>query len=57
MSKIIDYLQQTTSQDSEDMSLEELWSMLDPEKRDPQVDLETFHAIMKEWMALHRNEW
>uniref|UniRef100_A0A8D2JIE2 Inositol 1,4,5-triphosphate receptor associated 2 n=1 Tax=Sciurus vulgaris TaxID=55149 RepID=A0A8D2JIE2_SCIVU len=52
VSKIIDYLQQTTSQDSEDMSLEELWSMLDPEKRDPQVDLETFHAIMKEWMAL-----
>ncbi|XP_019510173.1 PREDICTED: lymphoid-restricted membrane protein [Hipposideros armiger] len=54
---IIDYLRQTTSQDSEDGGLEELWNMLDPEKRDSHVDLDTFHAIMKEWMACCRNKW
>ncbi|XP_023611311.1 lymphoid-restricted membrane protein [Myotis lucifugus] len=49
--KIIDYLRQITSQDSKDGGFEELWNMLDPDRRDLHVDLETFHAIMKEWMA------
>ncbi|XP_076710328.1 inositol 1,4,5-triphosphate receptor associated 2 isoform X1 [Callospermophilus lateralis] len=57
VSKIIDYLRQTASQDSEDTSLEELWNMLDPERRDPHVDLETFQTIMKEWMAFSANKW
>ncbi|XP_008581873.1 PREDICTED: lymphoid-restricted membrane protein-like [Galeopterus variegatus] len=56
VAKIIDYLRQTTSQDSEVNGLEELWNMIDPEKRDPHVDLETFHAVMKEWMAYCRNK-
>ncbi|KAM6216303.1 inositol 1,4,5-triphosphate receptor associated 2 [Rhynchocyon petersi] len=56
VAKIIDYLRQTTHRDSEDSGLEELRSMLDPKKRDPQVDMETFHAIMKEWMAYCRNK-
>ncbi|XP_023388134.1 lymphoid-restricted membrane protein [Pteropus vampyrus] len=55
--KIIDYLRQTASPDSEEGGLEELWNMLDPEKRDLHVDLETFHAIMKRWMACLRNKW
>ncbi|XP_069347577.1 inositol 1,4,5-triphosphate receptor associated 2 [Eulemur rufifrons] len=57
VAKIMDYLRQTHSQDSEDSGLEELCNMLDPEKRDPHVDLETFQALMKEWMAYCRNKW
>ncbi|KAM9673372.1 LOW QUALITY PROTEIN: inositol 1,4,5-triphosphate receptor associated 2 [Trichechus inunguis] len=58
VAKIIDYyVRQTSSQDAEDCSLEKLWNMLDPEKRYPHVDLETFHAIMKEWMTYCRNKW
>ncbi|GAB5573625.1 inositol 1 [Prionailurus iriomotensis] len=57
IANIIDYLRQTTRQNSEDGGLEELWNMLDPEKRDLHVDLETFHTIMKEWMACCRNKW
>ncbi|XP_021114737.1 lymphoid-restricted membrane protein isoform X2 [Heterocephalus glaber] len=55
--KVIDYLRQTSSQDLEDSGLEELWTMLDPEKTDPQVDLDTFHAAVKEWMAYCRPKW
>ncbi|XDB50653.1 hypothetical protein ABFV05_004269 [Capra hircus] len=58
ITKIIDYLRQTTSQGSEDDGLEELWIMLDPEKRDVHVNLETFQATVKEWMMAHcRNKW
>ncbi|KAI4586399.1 hypothetical protein MJG53_004186 [Ovis ammon polii x Ovis aries] len=58
VTKIIDYLRQTTSQGSEDDGLEELWIMLDPEKRDVHVNLETFQATVKEWMMAHcRNKW
>ncbi|ELW72546.1 hypothetical protein TREES_T100009593 [Tupaia chinensis] len=46
-----------TCQDSEGSGLEVLENMLDPEKRDPCVDLETFHAVMKEWAAYHRGKW
>ncbi|XP_023370473.1 lymphoid-restricted membrane protein [Otolemur garnettii] len=57
VAKIMNYLRQTSSQDSEDSGLEELWNVLDPEKRDPQVDLETFQAVMREWMASCGNKW
>ncbi|KAL0612052.1 Inositol 1,4,5-triphosphate receptor associated 2 [Plecturocebus cupreus] len=57
VAKIINFLRQTTSQNSEDSGLKQLWNMLDPEKRDPHVDLETFQAIMKEWMAYCGNKW
>ncbi|XP_078306656.1 inositol 1,4,5-triphosphate receptor associated 2-like [Panthera onca] len=57
IANIIDYLRQTTRQNSEHGGLEELWNMLDPEKRDLHVDLETFHTIMKEWMTCCRNKW
>ncbi|XP_006897282.1 PREDICTED: myosin-3-like [Elephantulus edwardii] len=56
VAKIIDYLKQATHGDSEDSALEELWNMLDPKKRDSHVDLETFHTIMKEWVAYCRNK-
>ncbi|XP_063094470.1 inositol 1,4,5-triphosphate receptor associated 2 isoform X4 [Cavia porcellus] len=57
VSKIIDYLRQTSSQDLEDSGLEELWTLLDPEKIDPQVDLDTFHAAVKDWLAYYRPKW
>uniref|UniRef100_A0A8C0GA19 Inositol 1,4,5-triphosphate receptor associated 2 n=1 Tax=Chelonoidis abingdonii TaxID=106734 RepID=A0A8C0GA19_CHEAB len=50
VSKIVDYLRHTTSRGSEDSGLEELCNMLDPDKRDISMDLETYHAIMKEWI-------
>ncbi|NXG60449.1 LRMP protein, partial [Hemiprocne comata] len=50
VSKIVDYLRHTTSRGSEDSGLEELCNMLDPDQKDVSVDLETYHAIMKEWI-------
>ncbi|NXC15687.1 LRMP protein, partial [Corythaeola cristata] len=50
VSKIVDYLRHTTSRGSEDSGLEELCNMLDPDQKDVTIDLETYHAIMKEWI-------
>ncbi|KAK1187779.1 IRAG2 protein, partial [Pygoscelis papua] len=50
VSKIVDYLRHTTSRGLEDSGLEELCNMLDPDQKDISVDLETYHAIMKEWI-------
>ncbi|XP_062348474.1 inositol 1,4,5-triphosphate receptor associated 2 [Cinclus cinclus] len=50
VSKIVDYLRHTTSRGSEDSGLEELCNMLDPEHKDISVDLETYHAVMGEWI-------
>ncbi|XP_032842102.2 inositol 1,4,5-triphosphate receptor associated 2 [Tyto alba] len=50
VSKIVDYLRHTTSRGSEDSGLEELCNMLDPDQKDVSIDLETYHAIMKEWI-------
>ncbi|XP_027694380.1 lymphoid-restricted membrane protein [Vombatus ursinus] len=57
VSKIMDYLRPITNWDCEDNDLEKLWTMFDPEKRDLFVDLETYHAVMKEWIADCRNRW
>ncbi|KAF1478913.1 Lymphoid-restricted membrane protein, partial [Eudyptula minor novaehollandiae] len=50
VSKIVDYLRHTTSRGLEDSGLEELCNMLDPDQKDISMDLETYHAIMKEWI-------
>ncbi|XP_043943606.1 inositol 1,4,5-triphosphate receptor associated 2 isoform X2 [Protopterus annectens] len=50
VSKIVDYLRYTTSRGSEDSGLEELCNMLDPAGKDISIDLDTYHAIMKEWI-------
>ncbi|NXM92332.1 LRMP protein, partial [Oenanthe oenanthe] len=50
VSKVVDYLRHTTSRGSEDSGLEELCNMLDPEHKDISVDLETYHAVMAEWI-------
>ncbi|CAM2097632.1 unnamed protein product [Caretta caretta] len=57
VSKIVDYLKHTTSRGSEDSGLEELCNMLDPDKRDISMDLETYHAIMKEWIEDCKRKW
>lgn len=57
MSKIVDYLRHTTSRGSEDSGLEELCNMLDPEHKDISMDLETYHAIMGEWIEDRKRKW
>ncbi|XP_054608878.1 inositol 1,4,5-triphosphate receptor associated 2 isoform X3 [Dunckerocampus dactyliophorus] len=50
VSHIVDYLRHTTSRSSEDSGLEELCNMLDPERKDVSIDLDTYHAVMREWI-------
>ncbi|NXV87433.1 LRMP protein, partial [Calonectris borealis] len=57
VSKIVDYLRHTTSRGSEDSGLEELCNMLDPDQKDISMDLETYHAIMKEWIEDCKRKW
>ncbi|XP_033018448.1 uncharacterized protein LOC117054097 [Lacerta agilis] len=57
VSKLVDFVRYTTCRSSEDSSLEELCNMLDPDKRDISMDLETYHAIMKEWIDDCRRSW
>ncbi|NXQ25849.1 LRMP protein, partial [Alaudala cheleensis] len=57
VSKIMDYLRHTTSQESEDSGLEELRNVLDPEHKDISMDLETYHAIMGEWIEGSKRKW
>lgn len=55
MSHIVDYLRHTTSRSSQDSGLEELCNMLDPEHKDVSIDLDTYHAVMREWIDDCRN--
>ncbi|XP_008282698.1 inositol 1,4,5-triphosphate receptor associated 2 [Stegastes partitus] len=55
VSHIVDYLRHTTSRSSEDSGLEELCNMLDPEHKDVSIDLDTYHAVMREWIEDCRN--
>ncbi|NWS71515.1 LRMP protein, partial [Crotophaga sulcirostris] len=57
VSKIVDYLRHTTSRGLEDSGLEELCNMLDPDQKDVSIDLETYHAVMKEWIEDCRRKW
>ncbi|KAM9581210.1 inositol 1,4,5-triphosphate receptor associated 2 isoform 2-T3 [Guaruba guarouba] len=57
VSKIVDYLRHTTSRGLEDSGLEELCNMLDPDQKDISIDLETYHAIMKEWIEDCKSKW
>ncbi|XP_077196352.1 inositol 1,4,5-triphosphate receptor associated 2 isoform X3 [Paroedura picta] len=57
VSTIVDFLRHTTSRCSEDSSLEDLCNMLDPDRRDISMDLDTYHAIMKEWIDDCRQNW
>nr|XP_032662325.1 LOW QUALITY PROTEIN: protein KASH5 [Chelonoidis abingdonii] len=49
--RIIEYLQSVTGQSCEEEKLQLLYKMLDPEERGVAVDLPTFHAVMKNWIA------
>ncbi|XP_032360832.1 inositol 1,4,5-triphosphate receptor associated 2 isoform X1 [Etheostoma spectabile] len=55
VSHIVDYLRHTTSRSSQDSGLEDLCNMLDPEQKDVSIDLDTYHAVMKEWIDDCRN--
>lgn len=56
VSHIVDFLRHTTCRSSEDSGLDELCNMLDPEHKDISIDLDTYHAIMKEWIDDCRNQ-
>ncbi|KAM7134382.1 protein KASH5 isoform 2-T2 [Macrochelys suwanniensis] len=49
--RIIEYLQSVTGQSCEEGRLQLLYKMLDPEERGVAVDLPTFYAVMKNWIA------
>ncbi|KAM9771671.1 inositol 1,4,5-triphosphate receptor associated 2 isoform 7-T7 [Syngnathus typhle] len=55
VSHIVDFLRHTTSRTSEDRGLAELCNMLDPERKDVSIDLDTYHAVMREWIDDCRN--
>ncbi|XP_077400150.1 inositol 1,4,5-triphosphate receptor associated 2 isoform X3 [Vanacampus margaritifer] len=55
VSHIVDFLRHTTSRTSEDSGLEALCNMLDPEHKDVSIDLDTYHAVMREWIDACRN--
>uniref|UniRef100_A0A3P8WBM4 Lymphoid-restricted membrane protein n=1 Tax=Cynoglossus semilaevis TaxID=244447 RepID=A0A3P8WBM4_CYNSE len=55
VSHIVDYLRHTTSRSSGDSGLDELCNMLDPEHKDVSIDLDTYHAVMREWIDDCRN--
>ncbi|XP_064276751.1 inositol 1,4,5-triphosphate receptor associated 2 isoform X4 [Passer domesticus] len=57
VSKIVDYLRHMTSWESEDSGLEELCKKLDPEHKDISMDLETYHAIIGEWIENCKRKW
>ncbi|RVE74520.1 hypothetical protein OJAV_G00022770 [Oryzias javanicus] len=50
-SNIIQYLQSLTAQSVEQERLSALRLLLDPDCQDPEVNRETFHSTMKEWIA------
>ncbi|KAH1180869.1 hypothetical protein KIL84_001803 [Mauremys mutica] len=54
--RIIEYLQSVTGQSCEEGRLQLLYKMLDPEERGAAVDLLTFHAVMKNWIANCRQD-
>ncbi|XP_077357652.1 inositol 1,4,5-triphosphate receptor associated 2 isoform X4 [Festucalex cinctus] len=56
VSHIVDFLRHTTSRTSEDSGLEALCNMLDPEHEDVSIDLDTYHAVMREWIDACRND-
>ncbi|XP_067914977.1 inositol 1,4,5-triphosphate receptor associated 2 isoform X2 [Heterodontus francisci] len=56
VSMIVDYLRHTTSRSSEDSGLEDLCNMLDPDNEDVSIDLDTYRAVMKEWIEDCRNK-
>uniref|UniRef100_S4RRJ3 EF-hand domain-containing protein n=1 Tax=Petromyzon marinus TaxID=7757 RepID=S4RRJ3_PETMA len=56
VAKIIEFVQLTISCGSEDSGLQELHTMLDPERRDLSIDMDTYQAIMCEWIEHRRTK-
>lgn len=54
--RVVEYLQAVTGQSSEEGQLRALHRMLDPEAAGAALDLPTFHAIMREWIASCQQE-
>ncbi|XP_069630171.1 protein KASH5 isoform X2 [Haliaeetus albicilla] len=54
--RVVEYLQAVTGQSSEEGQLRALHRMLDPEAAGAALDLPTFRAIMREWIASCQQE-
>ncbi|XP_074995216.1 uncharacterized protein LOC142076709 [Calonectris borealis] len=54
--QVVEYLQAVTGQSVEEGQLRALRRMLDPEAAGAALDLPTFHAVMREWIASCRQE-
>ncbi|XP_074875097.1 protein KASH5 [Buteo buteo] len=54
--RVVEYLQAVTGQSSEEGPLRALHRMLDPEAAGAALDLPTFRAIMREWIASCQQE-
>lgn len=54
--RVVEYLQAVTGQSGEEGQLRALHHMLDPEAAGAALDLPTFHAVMKEWIASCQQE-
>ncbi|XP_042646153.1 protein KASH5 isoform X2 [Tyto alba] len=54
--QVVEYLQALTGQSGEEGQLRALHHMLDPEAAGAALDLPTFHAIMREWIASCQQE-
>ncbi|GAB0202130.1 protein KASH5 [Grus japonensis] len=53
---VVEYLEKVTGQSGEEGQLQALHRMLDPEAAGTALDLPTFNAIMREWIASCRQE-
>ncbi|XP_068280730.1 protein KASH5 [Nyctibius grandis] len=54
--RVVEYLQAMTGQSGEEGQLQALRRMLDPEAVGAALDLPTFHAVMREWIASCQQE-
>ncbi|KAM6032506.1 protein KASH5 [Theristicus caerulescens] len=54
--QVVEYLQAVTGQSGEEGQLQALRRMLDPEAAGTALDLPTFHAVMREWIASCQQE-
>ncbi|XP_074714199.1 protein KASH5-like [Strix uralensis] len=54
--QVVEYLQALTGQSGEEGRLQALHRMLDPEAAGAALDLPTFHAVMRKWIASCQQE-
>ncbi|KAH0620884.1 hypothetical protein JD844_021761, partial [Phrynosoma platyrhinos] len=56
-STFIKYLADVTGHSHENSKLLLLYNMLDPKRQNVHIDKETFHTVMKKWIAICYQDW